>query len=96
MKSLRKCISCGELKSRDEMIKITKDYKGSNAVINPNSLIFGRSVYLCYNQNCIDNAFKKNRINKALKSNAGVDKSQLQDLLTEYLKGTTDGKFKSQ
>lgn len=91
----RKCIACGELKNRDEMIKITKDYKNANVVINPNNFTFGRSVYLCYNQNCIDNAFKKNRINKVLKINANIDKSTLEDLLKRYLKGTMDGQFKS-
>ncbi len=91
----RKCIACGEIKDRKEMIKITKDYKKANAVINPNNFTFGRSVYLCYNQSCIDSAFKKNKINKALKTNTNIDKSTLEDLLKGYLKGTINGQFKS-
>ena len=63
------------------MIKITKEYRSGEAVIEPNSKIFGRSVYLCYNQNCIDNAFKKNRINKLLKTSSNVDKNVLEGLL---------------
>ena len=77
----RKCISCGESKNRNEMIKITKEYASGNVVIEPNSKTFGRSAYLCYNQNCIDNAFKKNRINKILKTNSNIDKKILEDLL---------------
>lgn len=64
-------------------------------MIEPDSKIFGRSVYLCYNQSCIDNAFKKNKIYKILKTDANIDKSKLDDLLGQGLKGTTDEQFKS-
>lgn len=77
----RKCISCGESKNRCEMIKITKEHSSGNIVIEPDSKTFGRSVYLCYNQNCINNAFKKNRIGKILKTNSNINKSALEDLL---------------
>lgn len=70
------------MKPREEMIKITKEYNSGNTVINPNSLTFGRSAYLCYNQSCIETALKKNRLNKALKSR-------------EDLKGLIDEQFKS-
>lgn len=80
----RKCISCGELKSRNELIKITKEYKSGNIVVQPDSKTFGRSVYLCYNENCINTALKKG-INKLLKTN----------ISREDLKGLLDGQFKS-
>ncbi len=95
MNKVRKCISCGELKSRSELIKVTKEHNSGNIVIEPDSNIFGRSVYLCYNQSCIDNAFKKNRINKMLKTDANIDKSKLYDLSGQVLKGTADGQLKS-
>ena len=82
MSILRKCAGCGELKPRENMIKITKDYKTEKAVINPKSLTFGRSVYLCYNQSCIETALKKNRLNKVLKT-------------CEDLKGLINEQFKS-
>jgi hypothetical protein len=84
IKHLRKCIACSELKSKKELIKITKEHNTGNVIINPNSLTFGRSVYICYNQNCIDNAFKKNKINKVLKTNADIDKSVLEDLSKQF------------
>jgi len=92
---IRKCISCGAYKKRSELIKITKEKISGNIVTEPDSKTFGRSVYLCYNQSCIENAFKKNRINKALKTNADVDKSLISNLLDRNLKGTLDGQFKS-
>ena len=79
--TLRKCVGCGELKPRKEMIKITKEHIAEELVLNPNSKIFGRSVYLCYNQNCIENAFKKSKINKVLKSKKQADKEALLRLL---------------
>ena len=84
MNILRKCIACGELKNREEMIKITREHKTGNVVIEPTSKTFGRSVYLCYNQSCIETALKKG-INKTLKVN----------ISKEDLKGLLDGQFKS-
>lgn len=69
----RKCIGCFELKNREEMIKITRENKTGEIFINPNSKIFGRSVYLCYNDSCIESAFKKNKLQKFLKANLSQD-----------------------
>ena len=64
---IRKCVGCGELKPREDMIKITKEHSTEQVVVNPNSKIFGRSVYLCYNQNCIEQALKKGLLDGQLK-----------------------------
>ena len=77
MESKRKCVSCGTLKPQEELIKITKEYKSGKLFIQPNSKTFGRSVYLCYNQECINTAFKKNKINKILKTEENIDKNEL-------------------
>ncbi len=79
---LRKCVGCGELKPRDNMLKLTKDFKNGKVVLNPDSLTFGRSAYLCYNQSCIELALKKNKLNRALKTG-------------EDLKGILNGQYKS-
>ncbi len=67
----RKCVGCGQIKDRNELIKITN--ADGTIVINPDSKKFGRSVYLCYNNACIENAFKKNKISRALKTSVGQD-----------------------
>ena len=64
----RKCIGCGAIKDVKELIKITKNFVDGKVIVNPNSKIFGRSAYLCYNEECKELAFKKNRLNRALKS----------------------------
>ena len=81
-KLFRKCVGCGELKSRENMIKLTKNHLTGEIVLNPNSKTFGRSAYLCYNQSCIEQALKKNKLNRVLKSSQNVD-----------LKGIIDGQY---
>ena len=71
------------MKDRAQLIKITRTNDG-NVVIMPNSKIFGRSVYLCYNKNCIDNALKKDKLKRLLKYTGDAD-----------LKGLLDGQFES-
>ena len=89
---LRKCISCNELKPQEDLIKITKDFSTGELLINPNSKTFGRSAYLCYNQNCIEKAFKKNKISRVLKTNLIVEKADLLRLTSdETTKGQLDG-----
>ena len=87
MEVKRKCAACGELKDRSEMIKITKEHKSGNVFVNPNSLTFGRSVYLCYNQECIIKALKS--------ANKGINKALKTKLTNDELKGLLDGQFKS-
>ena len=64
----RRCVSCWQVKDRQDLIKITADSSNGNVVVNPNSLIFGRSAYLCYNEACIEVAIKKNKLAKHLKT----------------------------
>ena len=64
----RRCISCWKIKDRDELIKVTANNADGQVIINPDSVTFGRSVYLCYNKSCIESAFKKNKLGKHLKS----------------------------
>ena len=80
MNKQRKCVGCGELKPREDLIRVMKTDK-KELIVNPNSKTFGRSAYLCYNQSCIELALKKSKINKALKTNAALDKAILLDLL---------------
>lgn len=70
---LRKCIGCFELKNRAQMIKITRDSQSGEVFVNPNSKIFGRSVYLCYNDSCIESSLKKNKLAKFLKATMTED-----------------------
>ena len=67
----RKCVGCGKIKDRQELIKITK--VDDDIIVNPDNKKFGRSVYVCYNNACIENAFKKNKISRALRTSIPED-----------------------
>ena len=69
----RKCVGCGKLKDRKDLIKITRENAHGNVIVNSDNKIFGRSVYLCYNNSCVENAFKKNKISKILKASVPED-----------------------
>lgn len=68
-KFLRQCVFCREYKNKDDLIKITKDYKTGEIKINNNKDITGRSVYICKKEECLINAIKKKKIENSLKSN---------------------------
>ncbi len=65
-KNKRQCIICGELKEKNELIRITQDYKSKEAKLNTDNKIQGRSVYICKENNCIEKALKINE-KKAVK-----------------------------
>lgn len=66
----RQCASCREIKNKEDLIKITKDFKTNEIKVNQENEVQGRSVYLCKNLECVEKAFKKNRIEALLKSKA--------------------------
>lgn len=67
----RKCVGCGKIKDRQELIKITR--VNGDIFVNPDNKKFGRSAYLCYNNACVEAAFKKNKIARVLKTSIPED-----------------------
>lgn len=63
---LRKCLGCGNIDERSNLIRLLKDHKSYELIIMPTSEHFGRSAYLCYNVECVKTALKKKRFNRAL------------------------------
>ncbi len=49
------------------MIRILKEYCSKKVILNPDSIHFGRSAYLCYNKDCLKLAIKKKSFQKVLK-----------------------------
>lgn len=72
-KFLRKCISCGSFLPKEKLIRITKNFVNKEIIINSDNKIFGRSIYICKNNECISDAFKKMKISKFLKCNVSQD-----------------------
>jgi len=69
----RKCVACGEIFERKNLIRIMIENKTKKLVINPDNKTFGRSAYICQKEECIKMAQKKNRFNKALKTQINED-----------------------
>lgn len=65
--NFRKCIACGKMENKLELIKITREYKTKNIVVAPDNNTFGRSAYICKNEICINNAIRKGKIFKVLR-----------------------------
>ncbi len=65
------------------MFRLLKRYNDNTILLNPTDKDFGRSVYICKNINCINNAFKKGKISNILKIQAPVE---LKNVLEEELK----------
>jgi len=60
-KFLRQCASCRQYKEKTELIRITRDYKTGEALINENNLLQGRSLYVCRNLECIEKLLKNKK-----------------------------------
>ena len=69
----RKCVGCGTIKDKKDLIKVTTQKSCGEVIVNGHSKIFGRSAYLCYNISCVENAFKKDRLKKALRTSISED-----------------------
>ncbi len=67
MKNIRTCVACRNKfdKEKTELIKITKN--NDELFINEDNRIFGRSVYICKNKDCINKVIKNKILNKVLK-----------------------------
>jgi len=63
----RKCIGCDNVKNRADMIRIMKLYDTGEIKVNPSSRHFGRSLYICYNIECVNKILKKKRLQKIIK-----------------------------
>ncbi len=61
---LRRCVACKKLIDRKKLWKVTKDYR--DGVVLENGM--GRSAYLCPNETCLEDAWKRKRLQRALRS----------------------------
>ena len=72
MKNIRTCIACRQKfdKTTTNLIKVTKI--GDELFINDKNA-FGRSVYICNNNDCINKTIKNKLLSKAFKQNVSLD-----------------------
>ncbi len=64
---LRKCIGCGEMKSKKEMIRIIKTTENA-IVLDKTGKQNGRGAYICPKLQCLETATKSKGLERALKT----------------------------
>ena len=63
---LRKCIGCGEMKSKKEMMRVLKTTE-DDIVLDTTGKKNGRGAYLCFSKECLKNAMKSKGLERSLK-----------------------------
>ena len=64
---LRKCIGCGEMKSKKEMMRVLKTTE-DDIVLDTTGKKNGRGAYLCFSKECLKNAMKSKGLERSLKT----------------------------
>lgn len=69
---LRKCLGCNEMKPKKELIRIVRSPEGK-VDIDKIGKAPGRGCYICPQMQCLENAIKAKRVEKALEVPVGED-----------------------
>ncbi len=64
---LRKCVGCGEMKEKKEMIRVLKTPE-DEIILDTTGRANGRGAYLCNNPECLKKAIKNKGLERSLKS----------------------------
>lgn len=77
----RKCVGCGEMKSKKELIRVVRSPEGDIS-LDLTGKKAGRGAYVCPDKECITKAYKGHRMEKALEKqvNEDVYKKLLEEL----------------
>ena len=80
----RKCVGCGEMKSKKELIRVVRSPEGDIS-LDLTGKKTGRGAYVCPDKECITKAYKGHRLEKALEKqvNDDVYKKLLEELKHE-------------
>lgn len=77
---MRKCIGCGEMKSKKEMLRILKTTE-DEIVLDTTGKKNGRGAYLCFSRDCLEKAKKNKGLERSLKM--GIPKDVYESLKKE-------------
>ena len=64
---LRKCVGCGEMKEKKEMIRDLKTPE-DEIILDTTGRANGRGAYICNNSECLAKAIKNKGLERSLKS----------------------------
>ena len=63
---MRKCVGCGEMKSKKEMMRVLKTAE-NEIVLDTTGRKNGRGAYLCFCKECLQKAAKNSGLERSLK-----------------------------
>ncbi len=69
---MRTCIGCGECKEKKSMIRIVRTAEG-RILADPGGRMNGRGAYLCRNAECLEKAFRRKALGRALRCEVKKD-----------------------
>ena len=64
---MRKCVGCGEMKEKKEMIRILKTPE-DEIILDTTGRANGRGAYICNSADCLAKAIKNKGLERSLKS----------------------------
>jgi uncharacterized protein len=68
-KNERRCVSCRKIAPKHEFWRVVKCHPSKKVTIDlGDTLMQGRSAYLCPTDSCLQSAKKKNRLSKSLRA----------------------------
>lgn len=78
---MRKCVGCGEMKSKKEMMRVLKTTE-NEIVLDTTGRKNGRGAYLCFQKSCLLQAIKNKGLERSLKM--AIPKSVYENLEKEF------------
>lgn len=69
---LRKCVGCGEMKTKKEMVRVIKTAE-NEFFIDKTGKKNGRGAYICSSDDCLEKAFKSRGLERSFKQKVPSD-----------------------
>ena len=69
---MRKCVGCGEMKEKKEMIRVIKTPE-DEILLDLSGRANGRGAYICNSADCLKKAVKNKGLERSLKSSIPAD-----------------------
>lgn len=69
---MRKCVGCGEMKAKNELVRVLKTTEGS-IVLDTTGKQNGRGAYICKSMDCLKKAEKNRGLNRSLQTEIPKD-----------------------
>ena len=80
-KPLRKCVGCGEMKDKRDMLRVIKTPE-NEFLVDTTGKKNGRGAYLCYQRECLEKAMKSKGLERSFKM--AISKEVYESLQKEF------------